>query len=337
MGLEAWLMRNWYGGARSSLILLPLSWLYGAIVVLRAWFYRRGWLKSERPDCRVVVIGNITAGGTGKTPLVIYLARALRERGFTPGVASRGYGASVSDSPRAVGPDSDPGDVGDEPLLIARQTGVPVVVCRDRVSAARALQSQGVDIVLCDDGLQHLRLGRDVEIVVVDGERGFGNGLLLPAGPLREPAGRADTVDLVVINGGDGANGALGMRLAGGVILRLTDGASRPVEELAGERWHAVAGIGNPERFFRRLEEAGLAIERHALADHAALTPGALNFADDRPVLMTEKDAVKCSGFAQEHHWYLPVEARFERAAEEQLLAVVAGAAGPRRTDDVDA
>jgi tetraacyldisaccharide 4'-kinase len=334
VGLEAWLNRNWYDGARSSLFLLPLSWLYGAVVGIRAWLYRQGWLKSGRPACRVVVVGNITVGGTGKTPLVIFLARALRELGFVPGVASRGYGSGSGDSPRAVGPESDPDEVGDEPVLIARRTGVPVVVSRDRVSAARALQDRGVDIVLCDDGLQHLRLGRDVEIAVVDGERRFGNGLLLPAGPLREPAARTGSVDLVVTNGGSAAAGELNMRLTGDVVQRLTDGASRSLDELAGERWHAVAGIGNPERFFRRLEEAGLDIERHAMADHAALTPGALNFGDESPVLMTEKDAVKCTGFARENHWYLPVEARFERAAEERLLAVVAAAPRP---DDLEA
>ena len=337
MGLEAWLNRNWYSGARSSLVLLPASWLYGAIVSLRAWLYRHGCLQSERPDCRVVVIGNITVGGTGKTPLVIFLARALRELGFMPGVASRGYGANAGDAPRTVRADSDPGEVGDEPVLIARRTGVPVVVCRHRARAARALQAQGVNVVLCDDGLQHLRLGRDVEIAVVDGERRFGNGLLLPVGPLREPVARADTVDLIVVNGDGAAAGELQMQLTGDVIQRLTDGASRPLADLAGEHWHAVAGISNPERFFRQLEEAGLTIERHAMADHAALTSAALNFADDRPVLMTEKDAVKCSGFARENHWYLPVEARFERAAEERLLAVVAAAPRERPSDVVEA
>lgn len=333
MGLESWLARNWYGDRRASLALLPLSVLYRIVSGLRRRWYAAGWLASGRPSCRVVVIGNLTAGGTGKTPLVVYLAERLVAAGRRPGVVSRGYGGRAGSSPMTVDAGSDPLVAGDEPVLIARRTGVPVVVCRDRVAGAGALAAAGVDIVLCDDGLQHYALRRDVEVAVVDGRRGLGNGRLLPAGPLREPASRLETVDLVVRNGGRPAPGETLMTLSGSTVVNLADGRRRPLAGLAGERWHAVAGIGDPERFFAALEAAGVRIERHPLPDHARLSPERLDFDDERPLLMTEKDAVKCAAFASDRYWYLPVDATFQQADAERLLAVVLGPAAPPAGD----
>jgi tetraacyldisaccharide 4'-kinase len=226
-----------------------------------------------------------------------------------------------------VGPDSDPATVGDEPVLIARRTGVPVVVCPDRLAGARLLSEEGVDIVLCDDGLQHYALRRDVEIAVIDGRRGLGNGRLLPAGPLRETPRRLASVDMVVRNGGRAERGEVLMRLAGQTVVNLASGHRRSVGELAGERWHAVAGIADPERFFAALEAAGVAITRHPLPDHARLSPEHLAFSGSDPVLMTEKDAVKCRRFASDRYWYLPVDAMFDPADAERLLATVLGTA----------
>ena len=329
MGLEAWLNRNWYGDGRGTLLLLPLAWLYGAVTALRRWLYRRGVLRSGRPDARVVVVGNLTAGGAGKTPLVVWLAERLVESGRRPGVASRGYGGTVGAVPRRVDADSRAEAVGDEPLLIARRTGLPVVVCRDRRAAAEVLAAAGVDLVLCDDGLQHYALGRDVELAVIDGERGLGNGRLLPVGPLREPRRRLESVDLVIRNGGQPAGAELGMQLEPGELVNLADGSRRPLASMAGQRAHAVAGIGHPERFFATLEAAGLTVIRHPLPDHVRFDAAQLLPDDGLPVLMTEKDAVKCAAPASDRFWYLPVDAVFEDEDAARLLKAVLGEAPP--------
>jgi tetraacyldisaccharide 4'-kinase len=321
--LERWLTRSWYEGGRAGVVLLPLSALYGLITALRRRLYGAGLLPSGRPACRVVVVGNLTAGGAGKTPLVIYLARRLAAGGVSVGVVSRGYGGGATATPVRVDADSDPGRVGDEPVLIARRTGVPVVVCRDRHAAAATLAEEGVELILCDDGLQHYALERDVELAVIDGRRGLGNGRLLPAGPLRESVARLRTVDLVVRNGGRPGPGEVLMTLAGCTVVNLHDGRRRPLADLAGERWHAVAGIADPERFFAALEAAGIELVRHPLTDHAPLSPAGLDFGDGRPLLMTEKDAVKCLRFASDRYWYLPVDASFAEADAERLLATV--------------
>ena len=330
--MEQRLTRLWYGDDAGPSILQPLSWVYGAIVGLRRRAYARGWLTVHRVGRPVVVVGNLSVGGTGKTPLVIWLARCLIERGMKVGIVSRGYGARPRDEPRVVGEQSSWRDVGDEPVLLSRASGCMTVVGRDRVAAARVLVRSQVDVILADDGLQHLRLARDCEIVVVDGSRGFGNARMLPAGPLREPVSRLAGADLIVVNGAgehpslqrlDGAVKAktLQMTLVPGAAARL-DGQEgpRPLEHFRGEPVHAAAGIGNPQRFFRDLRQLGLQVIEHPFADHHPFTARELTFGDDLPVLMTEKDAVKCLTFANPRLWAVPAAAEFGEAQARELL-----------------
>lgn len=282
--------------------LLPLSGLYCAVVVLRRWAYRVGLKKTQRLDVPVIVIGNLTVGGTGKTPLVTWLAQFLKEHGYRPGLVARGYGGKATHWPQTVTPDSDPALVGDEPVLLARATGCPMVVAPDRVAAARALLAEhDCNVILSDDGLQHYALGRDIEIAVIDGERRFGNGHCLPAGPLREPARRLKEIDLIVSNGA-ARQGEFAMQMHTGEANNLVSGERRALETFRGQPVHAVAGIGNPTRFFTALRDAGLTIEPHTFPDHHAYRPEDLAFGA-APVLMTEKDAVKCRHFAQANLW----------------------------------
>jgi tetraacyldisaccharide 4'-kinase len=267
-------------------------------------------------------VGNLTVGGSGKTPLTLWLAGELRKRDIKVGIVLRGYGGRAQ-QPGLVARHSSAEDVGDEALLLARRSGCPVAVGRDRVAAARLLVEQGVELILADDGLQHLRLKRDLEIVVVDGERRFGNGRLLPAGPLREPVGRLKTVDVVVVNGARGEAGELSYVLQSTDALSLISNTSRPLKEFGMTPVHAVAGIGNPERFFRMLEGHGLQVMRHPFADHHAFQSEELKFTDDLPVLMTEKDAVKCSRFAGPEHWCVPVEAVMQPPQAQRLMGSV--------------
>ena len=279
----------------------------------------------------VVVIGNLTVGGTGKTPLVIALARALAEEGLRPGIVSRGYGGRARRA-RRVRPADSAAEVGDEPLLIARASGLPVAVGRRRFEAALLLADE-VDVILCDDGLQHYALARDLEIAVLDGARGLGNGRLLPAGPLREGRARLGSVDHVVVNGAGGPSGALHMRLVLGEAVQLVDGARRSLASFAGSPVHAVAGIGHPERFFAALGAEGLAVTGTAFADHAPYRGGEFDFADGLPVLMTDKDAVKYQPYARAGQWRVEARAELPPADLERLLASVRGlfSARPRR------
>ena len=271
----------------------------------------------------VVVIGNLSVGGTGKTPLVCWLVARLADLGFKPGVVTRGYGGSAT-SVRLVEASDDPGVVGDEAILLARRSGVPVAVGRDRPAAAQLLVNAGRDVIVSDDGLQHYALARDCEIVVIDGDRLFGNGWLLPAGPLREIRARLADADAVVVNGGRALlDGALSMRLEAKHALRLAGGAVKPLDEFAGHAVHAVAGIGNPERFFNMLRARGIEVIGHPLPDHARPQASDISFGDGRAVLMTEKDAVKCGPMAGPQHWYVPVTASFAGAESEALLEVV--------------
>ena len=327
--IPRWLLQVWYSGGRGSGLLLPLTWVYRSAIAVRRWLYRHGIAPVVELSVPVVVVGNLTVGGTGKTPLVLYLARALTMAGRRPGIVSRGYGGKAGRWPQRVSADSDPAAVGDEPVLLARRSGCPVAVDPDRVAAARLLLEEGVDVILADDGLQHYRLGRGAELAIVDGQRGLGNGRCLPAGPLREPPARLDEVTAVVVHGpGWERPGALRMDLAAGDAHSIASEERRPLSAFAGRPVHAIAGIGHPERFFRTLAEAGLEVIPHPMADHAPLGPGDLAFDDGLPVLMTEKDAVKCGRFAAETHWYVPVEAGFGDAARAQLLQILGRACG---------
>lgn len=331
------LTEGWYTwGARPSL-LQPFSWLYAAMLSARRRGYERGWLRTERIACPVIVVGNLTVGGTGKTPLTLWLAEQLRAADFCVGILSRGYGASER-APREVRPGADWREVGDEPLLLARRSGCVTVVATDRAAGARLLVSRGVQLIICDDGLQHLRLARDCEIVVVDGARGFGNGRLLPAGPLREPVARLASADLLVVNGAP-EHPSLAVLATHQRLLRMDLIATNALRLDAGEgprallSWratpvHAVAGIGNPARFFRELRAHGLHLIEHPFPDHHAFTRADLTFEDQHPVLMTEKDAVKCRPFADARLWYVPVVARFSDADARELLARVRAKTG---------
>jgi tetraacyldisaccharide 4'-kinase len=301
----------WYGGRQPSPGLRLLAAVYGTLVHVRAALYAAGVFPRVRLPVPVIVVGNISVGGTGKTPLTIALVEALKARGFRPGVISRGYGGSAH-GPLLVDAHSAPGIVGDEACLIARATGAPIAVGRDRVAAARALlKATGSDVLIADDGLQHRKLRRDVEICVIDGERRFGNGRLLPAGPLREPESVAGAFGFRVCNGGAARAGEFAMILRGEEAVSLVDPAQRrSLADWAGQRVHAVAGIGNPGRFFAQLRSAGIEPIEHAFADHFAYAPADLAFGDALPVLMTEKDAVKCAEFADARHWFVPVRAQ---------------------------
>jgi tetraacyldisaccharide 4'-kinase len=308
VALGASLQRRWYGGGKPPPWTLPLEALYRAIVQRRANAFQHDPSTIVRLSVPVVVVGNITLGGTGKTPLIVALASAMAERGFVPGVVSRGYGGSERGPYLLTGRD-DPARVGDEPTLI-RQSGFPVAIGRQRPEAAQLLVDAGCTLVLADDGLQHHRLGRDVEICVIDGERRLGNGHLLPAGPLREPPSRLASVDFIVVNGGMPSSGEVAMTLEGGRAVNIADPSrTMPLSAFSGRPAHAVAGIGNPKRFFESLAAQGVIVSAHPFADHHAFTPDDFSFADAAPVLMTDKDAVKCQPFARDNWWRVPVQA----------------------------
>ncbi len=323
MTVESWFNRIWYERAAPPWWLVPLSLIYGAVAGSRRFLYVRRLRRATRLPCPVVVVGNVSVGGTGKTPLVIWLVQHLCERGYRPGIVTRGYGGS-SGIVRRIDVADDPVVVGDESLLLARRTGAPVAVGRDRPAAAQLLVSAGCDVIVSDDGLQHYALARDCEIVVIDGDRRFGNGWLLPAGPLRETPARLKAADAIVVNGGRALlAGALSMHLEAKTAVALVAGTVQPLSRLAGRRVHAIAGIGNPERFFNMLRARGIEVLGRALPDHARLTAGDIEFGDDQPVLMTEKDAVKCAAFAGGRHWYVPVTASFDSGEADSLLATI--------------
>ncbi len=322
-GFDA-LQAAWYGPRRAPWWTWPLACLYRAVVVVRLALYRRGWLRSARLAVPVVVIGNLTAGGTGKTPLTIAVVRALRARGWRPGVVSRGYGGTQR-APVLLGDAPDPAVVGDEPCLIHGEA-IPVAVGRERPVAAQMLVDAGCDLVVADDGLQHYALARDVEVCVIDGVRRFGNRRMLPAGPLREPLSRLSRVDFRVCNGGRAEPGEYAMHLSGDDAVALVDGRSQPLRDFSGQRVHAVAAIGNPQRFFAGLRAMGIDVVEHAFADHYCYLPADLEFADGVPVLMTDKDAVKCRAFAQPHWWRVPVQAELPTAFFDALATRVEAA-----------
>jgi tetraacyldisaccharide 4'-kinase len=323
MSVHSWLNRIWYDGSPPPWWLVPLSLAYGAAAGSRRYLYARHLRKSTRMSSPVIVVGNLSVGGTGKTPLVCWLVARLAERGFRPGVVTRGYGGS-SGRVRLIDSSDDPKLAGDETILLARRTGVPVAVGRARPAASQLLIDAGCNVIVSDDGLQHYALERDCEIVVIDGDRRFGNGWLLPAGPLRETPARLAAADAVVVNGGRALlEGALSMRLEANSATSVIGGAVKALDAFAGSSVHAIAGIGNPERFFNMLRAHGIEVSGRALQDHARLRSADISFADGRPVLMTEKDAVKCASIAGPHHWYVPVTASFGGGEADVLLDVV--------------
>ena len=320
-----WLEQHWYRISALHLFLLPVSVVFRLLSGLRRILYRRSVLKSERLPVPVIVIGNINVGGSGKTPLTLWLAQQLLENGWHPGIISRGYGGTSS-SAQAVYSTSSPNDVGDEAVLMAQRKLCPVWIGHDRPAVARALLSAcpECDVILSDDGLQHYRLQRDVEIVVVDGIRRFGNGWLLPAGPLREPVSRLKQVDAIVINGGIAGPNEFAMLLQGATFYNLLNpGVTAQTSDFLGQNLLAIAGIGHPERFFTHLKDLGLKIQAHPFPDHHYFTSKDLGFADADAVLMTEKDAVKCTGFATEKCWVLRVDAQASPALIQLILKKV--------------
>ena len=324
MRLQRRLEAIWYSSAT------PPAWLR-LLERLFIWISsrRRLRLQAQAVDVGVpvIIVGNIAVGGTGKTPFVTWLVQSLRSQGMNPGLISRGYGGRANRWPQPVTSDSDPAQVGDEAVLLAQRTACPMWVGPDRVSAARALlEHHGVDVIVSDDGLQHYRLARSFEIAVVDGVRKLGNEHLLPAGPLRESPERLEQVDLVVVNSGHlehRGRSVVHMHVLLDAAHTLDGDQRRQLSEFAGSPAEAVAGIGHPERFFERLEAAGIQIRRHAFADHHPYTAVDLEFDGDAPILMTEKDAVKCRGFARSRCWYVPVDAVLDEGDTRLIEALL--------------
>jgi tetraacyldisaccharide 4'-kinase len=308
------MLRAWYNQQRWLVLLRPFSWLYSYAVTRRRRRYLEDVTRVWQPSVPLIVVGNITLGGTGKTPMCIWLIDYLRRQGLRPGLISRGYGATPPSTPWLIDPERDnPAQAGDEPLLIARRSGVPVVIDPDRPRAARhLLASAQVDVIISDDGLQHYALGRDLEILMVDAVRELGNRRCLPEGPLREPASRAKAVDFLLRNGASAdSESGFGMTLEPVALVNLCSGARiAPADWDGSHLAPAVAGIGNPERFFMTLERLSFQLERHVYTDHAEYHADSFDACDPhRPLIMTEKDAIKCASFARSNWWYLSIEA----------------------------
>lgn len=306
----------WYSNKINvvSLALMPLAWVYCLVVKIRQQAYKREWITSKKFPVPIIVVGNITVGGTGKTPIVIWLAKYLKKQGINPGIISRGYGGTTKSWPQAVYPDSDPQLVGDEPVLIARHSGCPVAVAPKRSLAVEyLLDKYDCDLIISDDGLQHYALKRDIEIAVVDAKRRYGNERCLPAGPLREPLYRLKTVDCII-------NKGIELEYEIQALRRVTDDQIvNPLTALANQKVHAIAAIGNPTGFFQLLRQYGLKLDCHEFRDHHIYTENDILFDDDLPVIMTEKDAVKCKKFAKPQHWYLPITAKLPQSFKTKM------------------
>jgi tetraacyldisaccharide 4'-kinase len=316
-------MKSWYQPSYPwvTLLLLPFSWIFRVLTAFRYFLFKIKLKKIVRFAKPLIVVGNITVGGTGKTPFVIWLANLLKKEGFRPGIVSRGVGGKKHYSPHFADISSDPRIVGDEALMLARRTACPIVLCIDRVQAVQTLLSKtACDVVISDDGLQHYRMGRDIEIAMVDGERQFGNACFLPAGPLRESKRRLKRVNFVVEQG-QPTDGKWTMQLQGEYVIPLqNENHAVPIHAFHHPKIHAVAGIGNPTRFFMQLKALGFEIIPHIFPDHYLYQVSDFDFKDDLPILMTEKDAVKCLTFADARFWYLPVDAKIHPSFEKILL-----------------
>ena len=323
------MLDTWYGEPARGRWLKPFSCLFSGIVRARRALYARRLLRRYRSSRPVIVVGNLTVGGTGKTPFVIWLARRLARQGLRVGIASRGYRGSGGPA-RRLTPHDTAATAGDEPLLLFRKLGLPVAIGARRAQAVRLLEAD-CDIIICDDGLQHYALARDVEIALVDGARGFGNQRLLPAGPLREPLARLSEVDAVVVNGaGFDWPGAARMQLVPAAVVAVGGQARRTLADFSGRAVTAVAAIGHPERFFTLLRAHGLQVQERPLPDHATTAPALAGVGEGRPVLMTEKDAVKCAGSGWQDTWYLEVDAELDAVSAQPLLDRLANVAAAR-------
>lgn len=317
-----WLAQAWSSARHPvSILLLPLGWLVQVLTGLKRYLYAQGLRRSFHAGVPTIVVGNIIVGGGGKSPLVLELAERLRARGRQPAILARGYGGSAVATPREARRDSLVAEVGDEAVMLARSTLVPVVVCADRVAAARFAAQLGADVLVSDDGLQHYRLQRDAEIVVVDGQYGFGNQRCLPAGPLRESMSRLETVDLVVHKNPE--HGERGYTLEPTALCKLDGSVSKAPAALRHEASAAVAGIGQPESFFRTLEQLGYAIERHAFPDHYAFVAGDFAGFSGRQVITTAKDAVRIDKHWCNNVWFLQTRARLNPAAHASVDALL--------------
>ncbi len=314
----------WYKDHFIGTWLMPLSFIFRDIAKFRRWLYKKGFKSVEKMPVPVIIVGNITLGGTGKTPLVIYLVEQLKAAGFNPAVISRGYGGQSATWPVLVNADSDVALIGDEPLLIAQQAGCPVAVGPVRADSARLLlENASIDVIISDDGLQHYALYRDIEIVVIDGVRRFGNNFCLPSGPLREPQERIQEVDFVICNGGEAEENEILMQLEGDYAVNMQTQEHKPLAEFRGMLCHAIAGIGNPQRFFDLLAKQGVVCQAHPFPDHYAYTEKDILFNAAEAIFMTEKDAVKCRSFASTLHWYVPVQATVESSFMEKLITLL--------------
>jgi tetraacyldisaccharide 4'-kinase len=312
----------WYHKNLITWLLLPLAGLFYGISLTRKLLFKIGVLKSFKLPVPVIVVGNISVGGTGKTPLIIELCKQLIKKGLKPGVISRGYRGQSKTWPVDVGQCQDALLSGDEPQIIYRQTACPVVVSADRVAAAHyLLKHYHCDVILSDDGLQHYRLRRDYEIAVVDHERQFGNRLCLPAGPLREPVSRLKSVDMVISNSGEDDDSSF--TVMADQLVSLVGAKSSDLSVFKHHHVHAVAGIGNPQRFFKLLKQAQIDYIPHIFPDHYVFQAKDLQFNDELAVLMTEKDAVKCNKFAMKYYWYLPINIRLSDSAQQQLDQII--------------
>ena len=330
MAMSDRLLRAWYTGHPLLTLLRPLECLYRRVVNGKRARFMAGQGDIYRAPVPVVVVGNITVGGTGKTPLILWLIAHCQRKGLRVGVVSRGYGARPGQFPWRVTVDQPAAEAGDEPLLIVQRTGVPLMIDPDRSRAVKTLlATEPLDVILSDDGLQHYRLARDLELVLIDNARGLGNGRCLPAGPLREPAERLSSVDAVLYNGAQ-TDPALGFafQLQPTALINVRTGERQALDYFPPEQaLHAVAGIGNPQRFFKTLETLHWRPIAHAFADHAPYSAEVLNFKPDLPLVMTEKDAVKCRDFAAPNWWYLAVDAvpseAFALWLDQQLLRLL--------------
>lgn len=329
--LEFKLFQIWQNKQGPAKFLRPLSWLYCFIVICRRWAYMAKIKKTETIPAPVIVIGNLTVGGTGKTPLVTWLSNYLKDHGYKPGIISRGYGGKARHWPQQVRPDGDPVAVGDEAILISKRTGCPMAVGPERLVSGRELlhYHPSCNVIISDDGLQHYALYRDIEVAVIDGKLRFGNEYCLPAGALREPLNRLKKVDFIVANG-ESQEDEFTMRYSISHACNILNPKDvMPLEKFAGKQVHAIAGIGNPDRFFTQLAERGIEVIAHPFPDHYFYQEADLVFADDKPVLMTEKDAVKCKRIGKNNHWYIPitveVQETFGKAILEKLKEVSDG------------